>query len=52
MKFRKFKTSEEEKKFFTTLRKRVHKKLENKYSKYGGASFWFKGVFWIAKVVR
>ncbi|GGG26646.1 fatty acid desaturase [Dokdonia pacifica] len=47
MKFRKFKTSEEEKEFFTTLRKRVYKKLENEYSKYGGVAFWFKGLFWI-----
>ncbi len=47
MKFRKFTTSEDEKEFFKVLRKRVREKLENKYTKYGGINFWFKGLFWI-----
>ncbi len=46
MKFRTFKTIKQEKEFFLTVRKRVHKKLNNHNFKYGGLSFWVKGLFW------
>lgn len=46
MKAKYFNKSKEEKVFFSTLKERVHQKLEHKNVAYGDARFWFKGVFW------
>lgn len=42
----KFKSIEHEKKFYTTLRKRVTDNLKQTHFKYGGIAFWTKGLFW------
>lgn len=44
----KFKNSNKEKEFFSTLRKRVNTRLNKNEVKYGNINFWFKGVFWIS----
>lgn len=43
---RKFKNSEKEKIFFTTLREKVYDELKDEAFKFGKTNFWLKGFFW------
>jgi linoleoyl-CoA desaturase len=47
MKARKFRNTEKEKEFYSTLKSRVFEELGDNIAKHGDANFWLKGFFWL-----
>ncbi len=48
MKYLKFRSIKREQDFYKELRNKVESEFNSKSIRYGNASFWFKGIFWIS----